>query len=49
MNFDQIVAKYPDERYQAHLGLLYTIVVFAMGAIQRSTGFSKYMVLAFKY
>ena len=23
MDFDQIVAKYPGERYQAHLGLLY--------------------------
>ena len=37
MDFDQNVAKYPNERYQAHLGLLYTIVVFAMGAIQRSS------------
>ena len=23
MDFEQIVAKYPGERYQAHLGLLY--------------------------
>ena len=24
MDFDQIVAKYPGERYQAHLGLLFS-------------------------
>ena len=27
MDFDQIVAKYPGERYQAHLGLLLVIRV----------------------
>ena len=48
MDFDQIVAKYSGELYQAHLGLLFLVCFFILSFLQLLNCNIAYILLPYK-